>query len=80
MLRGGFSQPHTDILVNQQKVENVEEFTYLGSSVNYQGDMYHEPNCRIGKASVAFSQLGKIWKNKKFPTGSNSAFIIPMSY
>ena len=44
MLTGYFSQPCTDILVNQQKVENVEEFTYPGSSVHYQGDMDAELN------------------------------------
>ena len=41
-LTGHFSQPCRDILVNQQKNENVEEFIYLGSSVHYQGDMDHE--------------------------------------
>ena len=41
-------------------------FTYLGSSINSQGSMYHEINCRIRKASTAFKQLNKIWTSKKF--------------
>ena len=47
------------------KVESVEEFTYLGSSIHNQGNMDHELACRIGKASAAFNQLGKVWNNKK---------------
>ena len=62
----GDHQPCTDILVNQQKAEYIEEFTYLGSSIYYQGHVDHELNCWIGKASVALRQHGKIWKNKKF--------------
>ena len=60
----GNHQPK-DVFVNQQKIENVEDFTYLGSSINHQGDMDHELNCRVGKASAAFNQLGKIWINSK---------------
>ena len=50
----------------QQKVKNIKEFTYLGSSIQLLGDMDCELHCSIGKASVAFGQLGRIWKNKKF--------------
>ena len=68
-MQTGYCQPCTHVLVNQQKIENVKEFIYLGTSIHYQGDMEHELNCSVEKALVAFSQLEKIWKNKKFSKG-----------
>ena len=65
MLQGDHHPP-LDVFIGQDKIDNVEDFTYLGSSINAQGDMTKEINCRIGKASAAFNQLNKIWSSKKF--------------
>ena len=59
-------QHEIDMFFNQNKIDNVEEFTYLGSSVHYLGDMDHELSFRIGKVSATFNQLGKMWTNQKF--------------
>ena len=64
----------TDVVINNNKIENVENVTYLGTSMNNQGNMDHELNCRVGKASAAFNQLTKIWKNKKFSIKSKLRF------
>ena len=55
-------------------METVEKFTYLVSSINNQGIIDHELNCRVGKASAAFNQLRKIWNNKKFTIRSTLRF------
>ena len=51
----GEQHSSTDVVINNNKIENVENFTYLGRSINNQGNMGHELNCRVGKASAAFS-------------------------
>ena len=66
IMLSGDHQTTPDILVGQDKVDVVDDFTYLGSSINSQGSMDHEISCRIGKASAAFNQLNKIWTSKKF--------------
>ena len=65
MLAGDHHPPH-DVFIGQEKIDTVDDFTYLGSSINNQGEMTKEINCRIGKASAAFNQLNKIWLSKKF--------------
>ena len=62
----GEHQLSTDVLINQNKVGTLETFTYLGSSINNQGIIDHELNCRLGKPSAALTQLMKIWNNNKF--------------
>jgi len=57
--------PATAVFIDQDEVEVVENFTYLGSSINNNGEIDKELDCRIGKASAAFNQLGKIWRCKK---------------
>ena len=65
MLAGEHRPPH-DVFIGQEKIDTVDDFTYLGSSISNQGEMTKEINCRIGKASAAFNQLNKIWLSKKF--------------
>ena len=43
-------------------LEDVEEFTYLGSTVDNTGGTDKDVKARIGKARTAFTLLGKIWK------------------
>ena len=60
----GEHHPLHDVFIGQEKIDTVDDFTYLGSSINNQGEMTKEINCRIGKASAAFNQLNKIWLSK----------------
>ena len=47
----------------------VEEFTYLGATVNTKLSLDSEINKRIGKASAAMAKLSKkVWENKKLTT------------
>ncbi|CAH1244317.1 Hypp7258 [Branchiostoma lanceolatum] len=49
------------VFIDQDEVEVAENVTYFGSSINNNGEMDKELKCRIGEASAAFNQLGKIW-------------------
>ncbi|XP_071797183.1 uncharacterized protein [Asterias amurensis] len=54
IMLSGDHQTTPDILVGQDKVDVVDDFTYLGSSINSQGSMDHEISCRIEKKLDAF--------------------------
>jgi len=46
------------------EIEQVSEFTYLGSIISNDGKIDREISVRIGKASGAFNCLYNIWNNK----------------
>ncbi|KAI8477795.1 hypothetical protein Bbelb_444730 [Branchiostoma belcheri] len=46
------------VTIDENKLKVAENFTYLGSSTNKKGQMDNELDCRLGKASAAFNQLG----------------------
>ena len=53
------------IKVYQDDVEDVEDFTYLGSRISKGGDSKSEITSRISKAKHSFHLLKKTWKSKK---------------
>ena len=46
--------------VNQQEAEEVENFTYLGSSISNQGANERDILCQLGKAVSVFQELSSI--------------------
>lgn len=48
-------------LGQQQQLEDVTQFIYLGSLIKYGGDSEADVICRIGKASAVFYCLRPIW-------------------
>ena len=52
------------IVVDGIQLENVENFTYLGSNMTYDLDGRKEVLVRIAKASAALKAMDKIWKSK----------------
>jgi endonuclease/exonuclease/phosphatase family metal-dependent hydrolase len=50
------------IIINDQPLEEVEEFSYLGSKVTTDGDCAREISTRISKANQAFAMLKPIWR------------------
>ncbi|KAI8487026.1 hypothetical protein Bbelb_352860 [Branchiostoma belcheri] len=70
----GSHPPPTAVFIDGKEVETVQNFTYLGSSINSNGDMDKELDCRVGKASAAFNQLGKLWRNKKLSIKTKMRF------
>lgn len=51
------------ITVNGRQLENVEEFTYLGSKMTTDGDCEQEIKTRLSKANQAFAMLKPVWKS-----------------
>ena len=50
------------ITINDQPLQDVDEFIYLGSKVTTDGDCAREINTRISKANQAFAMLKPIWR------------------
>jgi hypothetical protein len=59
---------HAPLNIEGQEIEEMGHFTYLGSIVDQQGGTEADIKGRIGKARVAFLQLGNIWKTKGITT------------
>jgi hypothetical protein len=54
------------ILIDGSKLEVVDKFTYLGSTVSNSNSLDPELDIRIGKASSTFGRLAeRVWKNSK---------------
>ncbi|KAI8520000.1 hypothetical protein Bbelb_032570 [Branchiostoma belcheri] len=54
----GTHAPLRSVTIDKNKLKVAENFTYLVSSTNNKGQMDNELDCRLGKASAAFNQLG----------------------
>ncbi|VDP55778.1 unnamed protein product [Schistosoma margrebowiei] len=58
----------TPITLDDETLEDVESFTYLGSIIDEQRVSDVDVNARIGKLKAAFRQLKKIWNSKQLST------------
>ena len=56
------------IMLDNTALEEVDNFTYLGSVVDLKGGTDADVKVRIGKARAAFSQLKNIWSSKDLST------------
>ena len=48
--------------MDQNQLEDVTSFTYIGSVINIEGGSEEDAKARIGKARTTFNILNKIWK------------------
>ena len=53
------------VKMEEEPLDEVESFTYLGSIVDKEGGTEADVKARIGKARSAFIQLRNIWKSSK---------------
>ncbi|VDO70268.1 unnamed protein product [Schistosoma mattheei] len=53
------------VTLDDETLEDVESFTYLGSIIDEQGGSDADVKARISKARVAFLQLKNIWNSKQ---------------
>jgi hypothetical protein len=60
----------TPIQLRGENLEEVEEFTYLGSIVDKEGGTDADVKARIRKARAAFILLKNIWRSKEITTGT----------
>ena len=56
----------TPISLQGEALEQVDNFTYLGSIMDKQGGTGADVKVRIGKARAAFNQLKNIWKSGSY--------------
>ncbi|VDP30702.1 unnamed protein product [Schistosoma margrebowiei] len=62
------AENNNPITLDGETLENVESFTYLGSTIDEQGGSDADVKARIGKARTAFLQLKNIWNTKQLST------------
>lgn len=55
---------HIKVSVDSKELEQVQSFTYLGSTIDESGDSEKEIRIRIGRATSALVKLEKTWKAK----------------
>ena len=60
-LRTEFVRNRENIVVNGEEVEDVEEFAYLGATVDNEGGGSEDVRNRLSKAQGAFQRLWKVW-------------------
>ena len=56
------------VLIAGERVEEVDEFTYLGSTVSKKGGTDEDIQGRIGKARQAFAMLKPVWRSTALTT------------
>ena len=56
------------ILVNNEQIEEVDKFCYLGSIVAPGGGTEADITARINKAKAVFAQLSKVWNSSAVKT------------
>ena len=53
-----------NIMLNQQQLEEVNSFKYLGAILSVDGSCEVEIRARIGTATAAMARLNRIWSSK----------------
>lgn len=60
------SNVKTPVKINENEIEDVNTFTYLGGVVTSTGGCDEDITNRLGKAKAQFGRLRKIWSSSKF--------------
>lgn len=58
-------QSQAELVIENEKVEEVGKFIYLGSVISNDGSCKEDLQNRIAKGQSVFSQLRKVWENRK---------------
>jgi hypothetical protein len=73
----------TNITINGKQIEQVDKFSYLGSTLTSDNTSETDIRKRCGMATTAFGKLDKIWKSKKISDKTKyrllDALIIPIA-
>jgi len=59
------SNGNGQLMMNDEQVEPVEEFCYLGSILRNNGNCCKDVGTRIAKVNLAFSRWNNIWRDRK---------------
>ena len=50
-----------NVMIEDESIQEVEKFVYLGCEVRKDGDIRNEVGIRIGKAGAAFRNMERVW-------------------
>jgi hypothetical protein len=65
------------LFIDNEELKVVDQFTYLGSSVNNKLSLDQEINIRIGKAATTMNRLTRrVWDNKKLTINKINYLIV----
>lgn len=67
-----YSIPNATITVNNEPLEYVNNFTYLGSLIRKDNAAQKDMQARLGKATGAFARLKTVWKSSQYSTTTKS--------
>ena len=71
------TQPPPTIKIDNENLEVVDSFTYLGSKVSNTLSIEEEINSRIGKAAATMAKLNKrVWQNTKLINRENQTVCL----
>ena len=56
--------------IDDRPIQEVDSFTYLGSTIDHQGGTDSDVLAKVGKARVAFIILKNIWASKEIATST----------
>lgn len=69
------------VSVGGETIGQVEQFTYLGSTIDKEGGTDADVKCRIGKAAAVFQRLRPIWTRRSIHTNTKlrlfNTIVIP---
>ena len=54
-----------EVIIENKKIENVREFTYLGSVITWDNNCMKDIKTRIAKAKGIMAGLNSIWQSKR---------------
>ena len=75
-LRTDHANNRESIVVNGREVEDVEEFPYLGATVDKEGGDSKDIISRLQKARRAFQRLRKVWAVRGIGRGTKMRLLI----
>ena len=64
VLSVGGQRPFVPVFLRGQHLEDVDNFVYLGSSINESNNVDAELRRRLALAASAFAKLSKVWRNR----------------
>ncbi len=58
----GYARGRVPVTIGQQRIKEVDRFTYLGSVISADGDADHDVVYRIGNAAMVMRRLQPLWR------------------
>ena len=70
-----FREDHTDFMLDDEKIDEVDEFNYLGSLITKDGSCKKEVRRRLALARTTTLNLAAIWKSRGISTSLKTRLL-----